>query len=511
MIRQFILCCLILCSFLAIAQDKNCGMNQEQLAQTHVQLLKNIETLAKLKGIESTRTNEIIYIPITFHLIAKTNGTGRASSVEVLRTLCKINDSFDPVGIQFYWKQFKYMDNDIAYAEAASGPGLNLLQDQKDLTSLNIYIANDAGDGTGGGNVLGVYYQGSDYDLDFIIIRKQNFTIGESETPTHELGHFFSLNHTFYGWECGPFCGPGNAPATSSCGAIPTEKANGSNCASSGDFICDTQADYEFGFGCTNCPSTFAPLAKDPTGATLTPFASPYNFMSYYIGCSEYIFSQTQMDLMNVDANGSHRNYCTPAYVPNQTAVTGTPVLTSPANNAVIPYNQIFFQWNAVSGATHYFIEIDISSSFNVLPIRVIAQTNSILITDLLQSNKTYKWRIYPFNEYNTCAAPSTNSSFTTNTQTEVNDMSDIATWVVKPNPIVAGQALQMDVFVEMPLEGVVNLMGINGQLVHRQEVNLIAGENNLSLSTAGLAPGHYTVVLQTPEGAMRQQVIVVE
>ena len=27
----------------------------------------------------------------------------------------------------------------------------------------------------------------------------------ESQTTSHEMGHFFSLRHTFYGWECEPW------------------------------------------------------------------------------------------------------------------------------------------------------------------------------------------------------------------------------------------------------------------------------------------------------------------
>jgi hypothetical protein len=489
-------------------QHHQCGMKETDLVQLRQRLSANIETLAKQKGLGYTRSNETIYMPITFHLLSKTDGTGQASETEVLRTLCGINEAYEPVGIQFYFKEFHYISNTTAYQGPASTLGLNLLNNQEDNSSINIFIANDAGDGSGVGTVLGVYLGG---EYDFIIIRKQNFVVGEVETPAHELGHFLSLNHTFDGWTTeNPFCGPGNAPAVSSGGQIATERADGSNCATSADFICDTQADYLFGF-CTTCPSPYVPSAKDPVGATLTPFSNPYNFMSYFNSCSQYIFSPTQMDLMNVDANTSARDYCTPAYIPNQTAVTGTTILTSPANNAVIPYNQTLFQWNATAGATHYIIEIDISSSFNIAPFRFVSETNSILITDELAPSKSYKWRVFPFNEYKTCAPISSTGSFTTNTQTDVNDMSDIATWVLKPNPIAIGQMLQMDVFAEMPLQGVVNLMGINGQLVRRQEVNLIAGENNLSLATAGLAAGHYTVVLQTPEGAMRQQVIVVE
>ena len=70
---------------------------------------------------------------------------------------------------------------------------------------------------------------------DAIAIRK-SCSAPNSTTLVHELGHFFSLPHTFNGWENG---------------AVPTnpEKVTrtgpSANCSSTGDKFCDTEADYQ--------------------------------------------------------------------------------------------------------------------------------------------------------------------------------------------------------------------------------------------------------------------------
>ena len=46
------------------------------------------------------------------------------------------------------------------------------------------------------GTVQGYYSSQGDY----VIVRKEELIKGNN-TLSHEIGHFFSLRHTFYGWE----------------------------------------------------------------------------------------------------------------------------------------------------------------------------------------------------------------------------------------------------------------------------------------------------------------------
>ena len=84
-----------------------------------------------------------------------------------------------------------------------------------------------------------------------------------ASTLAHELGHIFGLSHTFAGGD---------------------ELVNGSNCATSGDFICDTPADpYDPHISLNqfiNSKCLFTGKMKDANGQYYSPDVG--NIMSYY-------------------------------------------------------------------------------------------------------------------------------------------------------------------------------------------------------------------------------------
>lgn len=102
----------------------------------------------------------------------------------------------------------------------------------------------------------------------------------DAGTVAHELGHYFGLDHTFNG--------NGN------------ELANGSNCATAGDYVCDTPADpYNSSmdgelFMTQDCK--FIWQGKDANGQYYNP--DPSNIMSYYRNCESLKFTRGQYQRM---------------------------------------------------------------------------------------------------------------------------------------------------------------------------------------------------------------------
>jgi hypothetical protein len=97
-------------------------------------------------------------------------------------------------------------------------------------------------------------------------------------TVSHELGHYFSLEHTF----------------ETSHGL---ELVNGSNCATAGDSICDTPADpYVTGSSYVNSNCTFTFTGKDTNGDYYDPDVS--NIMSYYPDICACKFTHQQYEKM---------------------------------------------------------------------------------------------------------------------------------------------------------------------------------------------------------------------
>lgn len=129
----------------------------------------------------------------------------------------------------------------------------------------NIWVVNkiDGADGTGTGTFVAgyAYFPGAPYTLDGTIMLATQAQGGATYTTLpHEIGHAFSLYHTFQGDD------PGNTGAATTC---PTN----TNCLTDGDRVCDTDPHKRSNF---NCPVTSI------NSCTGVPFGNVvHNFMDY--------------------------------------------------------------------------------------------------------------------------------------------------------------------------------------------------------------------------------------
>lgn len=94
-----------------------CGTTGHLAEVVAARILLNKENLLEKKEVQFRNTR---YVPITFHLVARSEGSDRASEGWVLDQLCALNEDFAPIDIQFYHKdgQFSYADNDFLYYRA---------------------------------------------------------------------------------------------------------------------------------------------------------------------------------------------------------------------------------------------------------------------------------------------------------------------------------------------------------------------------------------------------------
>ncbi|RME99459.1 MAG: hypothetical protein D6772_07705, partial [Bacteroidetes bacterium] len=304
---SFFLALLLLCSFLfaQVVPGHWCGTAQ---SNEDYQLLKQylFENIAAAQsGIVRPRTTR--YIPIKFHLSAKDDGTGRISENRVLDQLCELNEDFAPYDMQFFLADgsFNYID-DTDYHENHLAVQTSVMQRQRDSRAINVFVVDNANSANGGeqeGTVLAYY----NIPRDWIVITA-SYVRANDATLSHEIGHFFSLLHTFNGYESEPHNTPDvNAPVISPDGRTRTEFADGSNCASAGDFLCDTPADYNNGLGASRCELSLNIL--DPRGEAIDP--DERNYVSYFLLCpdEEYHFTDDQLAVMDADYNSTRHRY----------------------------------------------------------------------------------------------------------------------------------------------------------------------------------------------------------
>ncbi|MBK8563846.1 MAG: hypothetical protein IPN76_11025 [Saprospiraceae bacterium] len=176
----------------AHAQHHKCGVTLEEGKKIMEQFHFNRNEMRDF----AFERGAITYVPIRFYMVANADGTGRTSEKAALGALCLLNENYADQEIQFYIKEFRYINNDDIHSDPINS-GFNDIANQMIYNALNIFISKE----TGEEGVLGFYQPGAGpQGNDWVVLEENSAT--EKLVATHEVGHFFSLNHTFYGWEC---------------------------------------------------------------------------------------------------------------------------------------------------------------------------------------------------------------------------------------------------------------------------------------------------------------------
>lgn len=329
----------------------------------------------------ANNNRDIYYIPIQFHVVGTTQGEGYFASDEVFRLLCQLNRNFEPVGFYFYvTSPTNYIDN-TNYYEHDYNAGENMMNNNNVNNHVNVYIVKDPA-----GNCGYFTWQGD------AVAVAQSCSGNNSTTLTHELGHFFSLPHTFSGWE-GAYDAENNlvdAPPSNQ-----QERANGSNCATAGDRFCDTPADYvSYRW---NCPGG---LFTDPTGATFNPDGTYY--MSYSNDACQKLFSNEQIAAMRSFLLEERSNLVGSSASLNFAAPEPTQVYYPANTSQNVNNNNVLFSW-ANSTADYYYLEAIQYDNPNGTNLRVFVEDTFYVAN--LDPNYNYYYAIIPLNNGNTCSA----------------------------------------------------------------------------------------------------------
>lgn len=503
--RISIICLLILSAcVVSFGQVFRCGTTEELAAEIIPRLKENKALVQSNKLIYPRST---VFVPIKFHLVAKSDGTGRVAEKDVLNQLCLINEDFSPQNIQFYLKGgFNYINNNVLYASHYQD-GSRTFNQNDDNNALNVFIVDNANNSATRDDLVLGYYTTSN---DWIVIRRDAVASSSyiGYTLAHEIGHFFSLLHPFNGWDSEPYdpAKHGVPVQKSSPGFIPTEKVDGSNCEDAGDMVCDTPPNYNFGW--PNCK--YEGGAQDPDGKLVDPDENL--FMSYF-PClrKDYYFSEQQMELIMADLMSRNRANLRVTNPGNTDTISEIPKLVSPVNgNSTQGPKNILLEWTAVAGANQYLVEVSTLPNFPDNNLEsFISNTNTLEIPEL-DANKLYFWRVKPFNEYFTCQGFSGFSNFRTTITTGVASLKSITKWSIFPNPVSGGQ-FQVNLNSENSFEANISLINILGKtVVNFGNYPIRTGENNINLTVnPSVSSGIYFLQVSSREGQKTERLAI--
>lgn len=224
------------------------------------------------------------HLPMTIHICRKSNGTGGMTPAAVDSAMRYLNLQYVPVGIQFFqYGSIIYIDNDFFYRIPDSDIARNMLRQQQVVANnINVYF-------TLLDNLCGQSSFPADDVQGVLMDSACAGSVLNTSTFAHEVGHYLDLYHTHetqFGTEC----------------------PNGSNCATTGDLLCDTPADPDLSDS-VNAACVWTGTATLPPGCGSTPYApQTNNLMSYSSKTCRNLFTPGQINRMLNTMGGSRLN-----------------------------------------------------------------------------------------------------------------------------------------------------------------------------------------------------------
>lgn len=531
-VQKWLLGAGILVSAYSSAQAQNhnlhqCGIEFEDQYAVRERMFENRLNRERLleRFAQRDAQNDTIYIPIQYHLIANSDGNGRAEMEGVFANLCRINDDYAIQKIKFYLHGLpRFINNDIMYDNNDRNIVGYLMAMQKQEGAVNIFIGNSINNMGGLGTTLGYYT--SAYDVIYAIRSQMSY---DNKTLSHEIGHFFTLAHPFFGWDGeDPYeiiNGNGGQTPEGVGGQWVENVGRGDsteNCQIAADGFCDTKPDYNFGifvFGCDFFTSSYYQTngaIYDPTGAELLPSnASDVSLIMSYFGdnCTNQ-FTPDQRDAVQLDVIARGWDDIP---TPSTVKVTGAPTLEYPlATSGTLYYQNVEFRWTAAPGATHYIFTICRTFSGQCLEVvsEQIVDGTSAWVNALLP-NQQYTWSVKPFNLTDVCSNyPSNEETFTAGNWAVGTDnvINPVTSSRLMPNPVSRSQEAILDVQAAGVSQATISISNALGQSVmSARKVQLNGGSNTFQIPVAQLAAGIYMVNIESDKYQTTHRLVVAE
>jgi hypothetical protein len=480
--------------------------------------LKNYQSKPQTfhKGGETT-----LYVALTVHLVGNDEGSGYYSLANLLPSLCKLNSLYEPAHIQFFIEgDLNYLDNSSYYNHETVYDGAEMMFANNRPNTLNVYFVQNPAGNCG-------------YNLPYAGIANSISCSGPNDvTWAHEVGHALSLPHPFLGWEGGvswdgsvdhnfsdsapervtynytSFQQTYFPPDTLIIDTAYVEKVDGSNCSFAADGFCDTPPDYLANRWTCNGSGTSSALQTDPNGERFNSEGSLV--MNYANDVCQNRFSNEQIAAMRAFLLDQRSSWLRESGF--DPPITETVEATGPLNGVSPPANATVLSWTPATHATSYLVQVSRLSSFGAAATNSYVTSDTSLLLPELLVNRTYYWRVRPFNNSDGCTDFTERRSFLTsdfisNTGEEV----AISRWQLIPQPARAGDDILLQLEAEQDWRGRLQIISGNGSLIRQQTINFHPGRQQLRLPTATLPPGLYVLRLQNSAGWMSRKFLIAD
>jgi len=206
---------------------------------------------------------------VIVHIVNDSLEEANVSLADIQNGFNEMNGYFEEICVSFKICEVRYIENFQYDRLNFEKEGDEMDVFYHDEYRINMHFIKEFTDGAAGRATLGGIARQNKNNI--WIVKSDNM----GGTMAHEMGHFFGLQHTFEVTQVG-------------------ELVDGSNCATSGDSLCDTPAD-PFVFGSSpekyvNDDCEFDAESKDANGQYYDPDVK--NIMSYYPCACRFSYQQ---------------------------------------------------------------------------------------------------------------------------------------------------------------------------------------------------------------------------
>ncbi len=260
---------------ISYSQEHHCGI--EDFSTDEMRRYR--EFVERWKN-HTKRNDDTICIPIHPIIVRNDDGSVFAISLRnINQSLANLNNHFTGVGLEFYFVEPTFLDNDNLF-DMNGSEILSVRQNDTNINAINILYTQFQN----GGNASTAPYPGDWENVtNRLIVMSQvgmsqfNHAFGNNSNQivVHEMGHFFSLIHTSHGTVVG------NDGANAE--RVVRPPGADANCETSSDLICDTEANPGFGsseYCLANLSFTYSGDLVDDLGENYIPQLD--NIMSDY-------------------------------------------------------------------------------------------------------------------------------------------------------------------------------------------------------------------------------------
>lgn len=412
-----------------------------------------------------------------------------------------MNTDFAPTSIQFYIEQIRFLDRPDYYDHSSVARAAEMVTNNRVPGTVNVFFVNTAvEEGVCGYNLVDQNVESYGMTL------AGDCTSAGNSNWAHEMGHYFSLPHTFNGWEGVQH--DYRQPAPERVNNVLVEHVDQRNCQKSGDGFCDTPPDYLNGrwYCAEDGSSSF--VQHDPRSHAFRSDGSL--IMSYaFDGCADR-FSPAQIGAMQnflVSRRSDHL-----PIPPDFRSIRANQInLTYPTEADTFgPGEQIPLEWEPVAGAKGYVVELSFLPTFAVLERQVFLADTTLVLHDL-RPNRIYYWRLRPFSSRYTCAVYSDVRSFTTTSKmtTGVRSMPAVDAVSLQPNPLRKGRSLQVTIQGRSPSTITLEVRSLSGQILWQGQERILPGTQTWQVPIGQLSGGLYLLRLWDASGALAKKFVV--